>query len=724
MAKPPDSVDWEASRNRIIGLGERSFHKSYYPQLRENLGRLERFRTLLDRTTDLVILIALPEMKVADANAALGRFVGEPAEALIGRAFASLGLGDAGDRLEELRRDLSPEALPEPPGHSFISRFDHCGQVVCLEISCRAVSLEGGDYAVLVARDVTEREQGYAMAEALLAEKEALLDNALVGIAMLRERTVVSCNRRFDEIFGYPHGALIGRSTRALYVDDESFRITGESAYLAIKAGQSFYATLMKLRADGTAFWAEMAGRAIDPSRPEAGSIWVFNDVTDRKQAEERAQYLSYHDALTGLPNRLLLQDRFEQAIAFSRSASAKVALMVVDLDRFKTINDFLGHAAGDRLLIEVADRLRRCTRLTDTVSRQGGDEFHLLLSNLAEHDAIVTYLDELICSMEQPFHMENQELTTTVSVGIAIFPEDGSDFETLLKKADMAMYRAKESGRNTYRFFNEGMNSDAVEQITLHAGLRRALDAGQFLLHYQPQFDISSGRLIGAEALVRWVHPELGLISPGRFIPVAEESGLIIQIGDWILHEACREAAKWHRSGSPDLVVAVNLSAVQFRRGNIEQSVANALEEAGLAPEKLELELTESMLIGDVGHVLNTLLRLKQMGVKLSIDDFGTGYSSFAYLKRFSVDTLKIDQSFVRGLAADNEDAAIVRAIIQMAHSLGLRTIAEGVETQEVLDRLAAYGCDEVQGYYCGYPIPAAELLELIASGKRLRMQ
>ncbi|MFT3961484.1 putative bifunctional diguanylate cyclase/phosphodiesterase [Propionivibrio sp.] len=714
---PPDTDDWDGRKDQIIGLGERSFRKSYYPQLRENLDRLERFRTLLDRTTDCVVMVALPEGDVSDANAALGRLLGQPTASLLGRPFASLGLGDAADVLETLRREAqSAASLAELPAHSDITEFVRDGRTIWLELSYRLAVLDGRSYGVIVGRDVTERKLAQDMADALLAEKEALLDNALVGIAMVRNRRIVLCNRRMEEIFGYPMGGMNGHSTRILYESDEAFRDVGSEAYGRLGQGRTFSVSQPMARADGSHFWGELAGRCIDPEHPDDGSIWILSDITERKRAEERAEFLSYHDALTGLPNQLLLKDRLQQAIAFSNTTGTKIALLILDLDRFKTINDFLGHAAGDRLLVNVAGRLLKRVRKTDTVSRQGGDEFHLLLTNLAEPDAIVTFLGELMDSMQQPYAIEGKELTISVSVGIAIYPEDGADFQALLKRADMAMYRAKDSGRNAYRFFNQEMNEDAVEQITMHAGLWRAVEAEQFVLHYQPQFDLRSGRLIGAEALIRWNHPDLGLVSPGRFIPVAEEAGLIVQIGDWVLREACREAARWRDAGAPGLVIAVNLSAVQFKRGDIERSVARALADSGLAPEQLELELTESILIRDSEHMLSTVKRLKHMGIKLSIDDFGTGYSSLSYLKRFEVDKLKIDQTFVRDLVSNPEDAAIVRAIIQMAHSLGLKTIAEGVETQQVLDTLGGYECDEVQGFWCGRPVPAEAFAAFLA--------
>lgn len=714
MAKPSDFDDWDVRKDRIIGLGERSFRKSYYPQMRENLARLERFRTLLDQTNDFVVLVALPEGTITDANSALGQLLGEPAEVLIGRPIASLGLGDAAVVLEDLRREscLKDSGEVPHPGHSAVIDFRRHDTQIALELTYRVAVLDERCYGVLIGRDITERKRQHEMVTALLSEKEALLENALVGIAMVRQRRIVSCNRRLEEILGYGAGTLIGLSTRVLYETEKDFSALGEGAYQALNSGQSFSATLMLVRANGSLFWCELAGRAVDLDHPDEGTIWIFTDVTEHKLAEGRAKFLSYHDALTQLPNALLFQDRLQQAVALSARAGTKVALMVIDLDRFKTINDILGRNVGDLLLIEVAARLKECMRSTDTISRQGGDEFLLLLTNLAEPDAIVTFLGELLVRMLDPFLIDGKELTTSISVGVAVFPEDGTNFETLLKKADMAMYRAKEAGRNTYRFFNEEMNDSAVDQITIHSGLRRGLELEQFVLHFQPQIEISSGQLVGAEALIRWNHPDLGLVSPGRFIPVAEETGLIVEIGDWVLREACREAVKWRDLGLHKFLVAVNLSALQFKRGDIDQSVANALESSGLNPSLLELELTESILIRDTENVLAMVKRLKLMGLKLSIDDFGTGYSSLSYLKRFEVDKLKIDQTFVRDLATDSEDAAIVRAIIQMAHSLGLRTIAEGVEKKPVLDLLRIFHCDEAQGFFYSRPLPADDFV------------
>ena len=462
--------------------------------------------------------------------------------------------------------------------------------------------------------------------------------------------------------------------------------------------------------------WFSITGNPVfDPQGGFLGYRGVGTDITERKAAEQQIEYLAYRDTLTGLPNRLLLNDRFEQAKAYADRSRTKVALLFLDLDNFKTINDSLGHAVGDHLLKEVALRLGEGIRDTDTVSRQGGDEFLIVLSDLADTDTIAPILDKLMQRLRETFWIDGHELSTSISVGITLYPDDGNDFESLLKKADMAMYRAKDSGRNTYRFFDEQMNVEAVEHLAMRNGLRRALERDEFVLHYQPQIDLDSGRVVGAEALIRWRHPDLGMIPPGRFIPIAEDSGLIVPIGEWVMREACRQGTAWKQAGLPQMLIAVNLSSVQFKRGDVVQTVISALEASGFNPALLELELTESILIGNTENVLATMQRLKLLGVKLSIDDFGTGYSSLSYLKRFDVDKLKIDQSFIRDLSTDADDAAIVRAIIQMAQSLNLKTLAEGVEDAQMLEQLRIFRCDEVQGYHFARPMPAEELARFI---------
>jgi len=433
--------------------------------------------------------------------------------------------------------------------------------------------------------------------------------------------------------------------------------------------------------------------------------------------AEKQLEFLAHHDVLTGLPNRLLLRDRFGQAAALADRDQTGVAVLFLDLDNFKQVNDTLGHNYGDQLLVRVVERLHSHLRDTDTISRQGGDEFIVLLPHLNDLAVIGGIAHNIVTAFAEPFEIDHYAINTSFSIGISLYPDDGREFDGLLKNADTALYQAKDSGRDTYRFFSEKMNLDAEEQLYLQGQLRNAVKNEEFLLHYQPQVDIANGRIIGAEALVRWQHPELGLIPPGKFIPLAERSGVVIPMGEWVLNEACRQARIWQENGLP-LVMAVNLSALQFKRGNLLETVANALKQSGLAASQLELELTESILLQDVETAIKTLRSLKDMGIKLSIDDFGTGYSSLSYLKRLAVDKLKIDQSFVRDLAEGADSAAIVRAIIQLGHTLQLTVIAEGVETDPQLAFLRDHGCDEIQGYLFGRPVPAAEFVKLLEKG------
>jgi diguanylate cyclase (GGDEF)-like protein/PAS domain S-box-containing protein len=428
----------------------------------------------------------------------------------------------------------------------------------------------------------------------------------------------------------------------------------------------------------------------------------------ERDEAERKLDFLTYHDSLTGLPNRLLLRDRVEQAIAFATQESANVALLFLDLDNFKQINDNFGHALGDQLLLGAVERLKKCLSETDTMSRLSGDEFIILLPKVLDLGTVEAIAQGILEDFADPFNLDGRVLSASFSIGISIYPNDGSEFGVLLQNADAALYQAKDAGRNTYRFFSHKMNVDETENIKLQGQLRNAIKQQEFILHFQPQIDAVSGKINGAEALVRWQHPELGLVYPGRFIPLAERSGLIIPLGEWVLNEACRQAQVFQKTNHiPPIVMAVNLSAMQFKRGNIIDTVANALSASGLPANQLELEITESILIQDIEVVIKALHDLKKIGVKLSIDDFGTGYSSFSYLKRLAVDKLKVDQSFVRDMTNDPGDAAIVNAIIQLGHILQMTVIAEGVENEGQMELLKKYKCDEIQGYLISHPLP-----------------
>lgn len=438
-------------------------------------------------------------------------------------------------------------------------------------------------------------------------------------------------------------------------------------------------------------------------------SIGTVQDITERKSIEKKIEHMAHHDALTGLPNRALVKIRAEQIIANAKRNNTKSAVLFIDLDGFKEINDTLGHSTGDAMLKSVASRLKECIRENDILSRQGGDEFLVILSEIRDENDISAVAKKILEVLEHPYEINIHTLLASGSIGIALYPDHGETFETLLQCADTAMYKAKERGKNNYCFYTQQMNHYTIGQFKLQNDLKNALANNEFVLFYQPQIDLYTNRITGAEALIRWRHPQLGMVPPMQFIPVAENSGLIVQIGEWVLEEACAQAAQWHQNGI-GITVAVNISAMQFKRGNLEDVVIHALEHSRLDPKFLELELTESIMMNDVESTLKTVQILKLLGISLSIDDFGTGYSSLAYLKRFSVDKLKIDQSFVRDILTDREDAAIVKAIVQMASSLSLKTVAEGVEDANVLSVIDAYGCDEVQGYHFAKPMEAAE--------------
>jgi diguanylate cyclase (GGDEF)-like protein/PAS domain S-box-containing protein len=455
------------------------------------------------------------------------------------------------------------------------------------------------------------------------------------------------------------------------------------------------------------------------PIFDEQGSFTGYRgtgrDITEQKQVEEKIRHMAHHDALTGLPNRVLLHDRVSQAIAQAQRNREVLAMLFIDLDRFKTVNDSLGHHVGDLLLKTVGRRLETCTRGSDTVARIGGDEFVVLLGELDQPEDARHVAQKVLDALSEPVTIDTHELKVTPSIGICVYPHDGADVETLMRNADTAMYHAKQMGRNNYQFFTQAMNDAAQERLLLENDLRHAVERGEFTLHYQPQLDLKTGRIVGFEALVRWLHPQRGMVGPSQFVPAAEETGLIGQIGEWVLREACSQARAWHRAGHSELQVSVNCSAQQFQRESFVEAVGDVLRATGLPAERLDLEITESVIIQHSEAVIARFQALDNMGVRISIDDFGTGYSSLSYLKRFAIHQLKIDQSFVRDISSDPDDAAIVSAIIAIAHSLGLQVVAEGLEAPEQLAFLRALGCDVAQGYYFSKPVPAEEFERLL---------
>ena len=525
---------------------------------------------------------------------------------------------------------------------------------------------------------------------------------------------IVRVNRAFSAITGYGEAEALGQSAGLLSSGRHGPEFYREM-WDAIDSGGHWQGEIWNRRKDGHVYpeWLAIS-RVLDADGNPSHYVAIFSDITVHKDAEERIQRLAHFDALTGLPNRALLNDRARHAIGMAQRSHEQLAVLFVDLDHFKNINDSLGHRIGDELLVEVGQRMNALVRKEDTVSRQGGDEFIAVLPG-TDADGAARVAGKLIEAIAVAFKVEQYELVVTPSIGIAMYPSDGEDFEALSKCADTAMYRAKQDGRNTFRFFTPEMQEHSARKLQLEGALRNALGRGELQLHYQPQVAVDDGRIVGAESLLRWQHPELGEVQPAEFIPVAEDSGLILPIGEWVLRTAVRQMKAWLDAGMADMIMTVNLSAVQFRHAHLPDLVERILAEESLAPRHLELELTESVAMDDPLAAIAVMDDLHARGIRLSIDDFGTGYSSLSYLKRFQVYKLKIDQSFVRDITVDPEDRAIVSAVISLADSLGLRTIAEGVETEGQLRFLREQGCHEVQGFYFSRPLPAEEFAAFV---------
>jgi diguanylate cyclase (GGDEF)-like protein/PAS domain S-box-containing protein len=529
-------------------------------------------------------------------------------------------------------------------------------------------------------------------------------------------------NPAFERITGRSAAETLGRSSKLL-LDGDTDQPGMAEIRATILEKREGNAVLQHFRKDGSPLWSDLhVAPVMDDSGKVTHFVVVQYDITATKRYEAELEFQANRDVLTGLANRSLLRDRLNQAIAYAGRYNHQVWVVYIDLDSFKFVNDTLGHKAGDLLLQAVSERLLLTVRETDTVARLGGDEFVLLLPEREDEHLKAGVVQRIMDVVARPLLIEGHEFFVTCSSGVAAYPADGDNAEMLVKHADIAMYRAKELGRNNFQFYTSAMNERALERLRIEGDLRNALERGEFLLHYQPQVDLHSGKIVGMEALIRWLHPELGMVSPLRFIGLAEETGLIIPIGAWVLRTACAQCQAWQQAGLGRLRIAVNLSARQFAQQDLVRFIADVLEDTGLDPTCLEIELTESLVMKDVERAIGVLRDLKSLGVHISVDDFGTGYSSLSYLKRFPIDVLKIDQSFVRDITLDSDDAAIVASIISLAHSLRLHVIAEGVETEEQLAYLRQHRCDEMQGYYFSRPVSASEFGQLLLRGKCLQ--
>ncbi len=672
----------------------------------------ERYRSLINHSSDGIFTFDPDTHLLLEANPRFLSLLGYTVQDMGRLALVDIMATDTDECNRHLRNLLEQK-------HDYFGECNYRhrnGTYVPVEVAASPVHLANKRLVMVNVRDTTERK--HAETQTLLAAK--VFENTAEAIVITdQHQRILSVNRAFTEQTGYGADEVLGESPNMLSSGhhDEAFY---QNMWAAIKATGYWQGEIWDRHKSGVIYpcW-----QTINSVRNAAGDITnyiaITSDITARKQVEAQIRHLAQHDALTGLPNRILLEDRAEQSLLQSTRRDLLVALLFIDLDRFKVINDTLGHAVGDELLAAVARRLQSSVRVEDTVARQGGDEFVIVVPNIGHPEDAAQVAQQVVAAMSAPFRVRDYELHVTPSIGISIYPGDGENVQTLMKNADTAMYDAKYSGGNAYHFYAARMNESAFERLVMENDLRRALERNEFVLHYQPQVEIATGRLVGVEALLRWRHPERGLVPPGAFIPLAEETGLIVPIGAWVLAEACRQGIAWRRAGAPEFRMAVNISSRQFWRGNLLETVEQVLRDCGAPATLLDLELTESILVRHEAETVDLLKHLSRLGVMISIDDFGTGYSSLSYLKRFPIHKLKIDQSFVRDIHEDVDDAAITTAIIAMARGLNLKVIAEGVETRAQLEFLNSLGCHEAQGYHLGYPVPAADLDDIAISGR-----
>ncbi len=602
------------------------------------------------------------------------------------------------------------------------------------EVARLAVQRGAQDYLLMTRLDgyqlskaVVNMINRAANVEALFEEKErAQVTLNSIGDAVMSTDVsgqVTYLNAVAEGLTGWTREEATGHSVKEVFhiVDAATRQVMQHPITVAIREDKTVGLTpnCVLIRRDGREAGIEDSAAPIHDRRGRVtGAVMVFHDVSNVRALSARMAYLAQHDSLTDLPNRILLTDRLAQAMFMAQRNQRKLAVLYVDVDHFKHINDSLGHTVGDHLLQSIGERLLASVRSSDTVSRQGGDEFVIVLSEVSNAEDAAICAEKIALAVSKPHHIEDTDLHVTVSIGIATYPVDGADAETLLKNADVAMYHAKDAGRGNFQFFRADMNARAVERQSVENGLRSAVERRELVLHFQPKIRLETGAIVGAEALIRWHHPQRGLVPPAQFIPIAEDSGLIVPIGRWVLREACRQARAWQDAGLPPLRIAVNTSAVELRAKDFVSSVRAILTETGLEPHYLELELTETFLMQDFAATTNVLQALKRVGVYIALDDFGTGYSSLSNLKRFPIDTLKIDRSFLADVCIDADDASIVSAVLSMGESLGMNVVAEGVETQAQLAFLQEQGCREGQGYYFGRPLAAAEFSQFLKRG------
>ncbi len=708
-----ESDDAVAGRARLLLMAEEAGERERLAAAREAADT--RARAVMESVGEGIVIID-ERGTIEEFNPAAEALFGYDAAELLGRNVKVLmpepWRGEHDRYIAEYLRTGRRRCLGV--GFREVEGLRKGGERFPMELSISEMRIGGRRHFIGVVRDLTARKAAEAERERLAQALEQAADSIFITDA---DGVIEYANPAFEAVTGYGRHEVVGAKPSMLKSGMHG-REFYERLWRTLLAGEPFREVFINRRRDGSLFYEE---KTITPIKDAAGRITHFvstgRDITERIRAEERLRYLAHHDVLTGLPNRALFLDRLEQAMARARRHDRTVAVMFMDLDRFKVINDSLGHAVGDALLRELAGRLRAAVRDGDTVARLGGDEFAVLLEDMARPEDASRVARKLLEALGEPFTAEGREFYLTASIGVSLFPADGDDAHALLKNADAAMYRAKERGRNSYGFYSAELGRRSARRLELETHLRRALERGELELHYQPQLCLRSGGVTGVEALLRWRHPQLGQVSPAEFVPVLEDTGLIVPVGHWVLERACAQLRAWREQGVDGFAVSVNLSAHQLHRPRIAEEILGVLDRTGIdtCSGCLELELTESLLMHEVEETIAKLERLREAGVRIAVDDFGTGYSSLAYLKRFPIHVLKIDRSFVRDLPDDPDDRVIARSILSLGHNLGLDVVAEGVETRAQLEFLRAEGCGAAQGYLFSPPVPAAELPDVV---------
>ena len=711
---------------------------------------METFSALMKIVSlDLAIMSDINiDTERSDTNLFLQAIIQNTADGLIATdkqgtiLFCNLTLEDMfGYTAQEMCGENIARLMPEKHAaehDGYINRYIHSSRSKVLGVGMREVKgrhKQGTEFSLDISisemvvgkervfigilRDCSERKKE----EMQMRKLSRALDQSADSVVITNYMGIIEyVNPAFVQVTGFNEQEALGNKPNIVKsgLQEESYY---KNLWNTILKGEVFRDILINRKKDGTIYYEEKTITPLFDAQTAEITHFISTgkDITERMQAQKRLHHLAYYDLLTDLPNRTLFHERLNSAITRAKRHERLLAVLLVNLDRFKIINDTLGHEVGDALLVELAKRLKKLLRQEDTVAHLSGDNFAILLEEVANVEDIPELVQKTLKLIDAPFTIHDRELYTTASIGVSLYPQDGRDHSSLMRNAEVAMYRVKSCGRNNYQFYTADMNARALKRLEMETSLRKALERKEFMVYYQPQVELVSGRIIGFEALLRWQHPELGLVMPNEFIPLLEETGLIIQASQWILEQACLQNQEWRRAGLPHVRVSVNLSAMQFRQRSLASDIADILSKTDLPPTSLQLEVTESCIMHNEANVQRTLRTFRQMGVQLAIDDFGTGYSSLSYLKKIPVNILKIDKSFVDGLPSDNSDIGIARAVIAMAHRLGMKVVAEGVEREEQLNFLHEEGCDFIQGYLFSRPIPDAAVPGLLGSGKML---